>query len=401
VKESYLPNGFQVRLYTNYRVKKEVNVKYSTTSGDIMAGNRPLSGGIRRQGCPPDRAIMAAMRSAALLLSICAGTLWCQQFMPPTGRGCPAAVLGGPCGRRLMSARSDDGVTFTRTNRIVTDQGDVPDLVVDGNGWIYLYYVGATVGQEINKLAVAISRDAGETWTFQRAALEGFEGWSEPVDPDVPDPAGWHLSRFPYDGRGRHSPAHLVRGRNRRHPLHAPRPGVRSTGRSTRPEHPADRRYLAHFRRRPDVAAWRQLARHFRRRRYLHLRRRGAVRQRRAPARGLQRIAVDGGYRFYAFTHDAPPVINSFFTTDGVTWIPDPGTRLEMDASTGLESEGVKDAAVVRLPDGSFFMIYVTGIQESAAPVANDLDFRPDAGSRVMNASLPKPGVDAFRRRAS
>ncbi len=84
-----------------------------------------------------------------------------------------------------MLARSADGFNFTRANQIVTDQGDVPDLVVDAEGVVYLYYVGATVGRELNKIAVAISRDRGETWTYHKAVLEGFEGMTEPVDPDV------------------------------------------------------------------------------------------------------------------------------------------------------------------------------------------------------------------------
>jgi hypothetical protein len=43
-------------------------------------------------------------------------------------------------------------------------------------GWLYLYYIGATVGTEFNKPAVAISRDGGETWAFRKVILEGFEG---------------------------------------------------------------------------------------------------------------------------------------------------------------------------------------------------------------------------------
>ena len=53
-----------------------------------------------------------------------------SDFLPPQG-----SVEGpgkfGPWTNRLMIAVSDDGLNFTRTNRVITDQGDVPDLVQD------------------------------------------------------------------------------------------------------------------------------------------------------------------------------------------------------------------------------------------------------------------------------
>ncbi|MGQ9758992.1 MAG: hypothetical protein ACUVQ5_00235 [Candidatus Methanomethylicaceae archaeon] len=75
-------------------------------------------------------------------------------------------------------------------------------------------------------------------------------------------------------------------------------------------------------------------------------------------------IAVPGGYRFYTFSHGDAPAIYSFFTRDGIVWTADSGTRLSLDTSTGLESWGVKDLAVLRLSDGSYFMVYVTEIPE-------------------------------------
>jgi hypothetical protein len=68
---------------------------------------------------------------------------------------------------------------------VITDQGDVPDLLQDRRGWIYLYYIGWTVGSERNKIVAAISQDGGRTWIYKKAVLAGFEGMSDPVDPDV------------------------------------------------------------------------------------------------------------------------------------------------------------------------------------------------------------------------
>jgi len=304
-----------------------------------------------------------------------------SDFTPPMGRGCPPEVRGGPCGKRLLSAWSADGLTFTRSNRIVTDQGDVPDAVVDHRGWIYLYYVGTNLGEVRHGLAVAISADHGQTWIYKKAILEGLEGMSDPVDPDV---------QILPDGTFRlYVTAGL--GKDRVRTWYAEgTDGIRFEKKGVAfdpPGEPLDPTTVC------INGTW-------------HIFAGGATREPGANWHGTSpdgawfvfdeekpflkdgllhavsnAIAVEGGYRMYAFTHRAPPVINSFFTTDGVTWTPEPGARLEMDAAAGLESAGVKDAAVARLVDGSFYMVYVTEIGEpSAGPLAWDLDFRPDPG---------------------
>ncbi|MFN4133147.1 MAG: hypothetical protein ACK4GQ_02120 [Candidatus Hadarchaeales archaeon] len=90
-----------------------------------------------------------------------------SDFTPPKGA---AAGPGehGPWSMRPMSATSTDGLTFTRTNQVITDQGDVPDLVQDNKGWIYLYYVGWTGGTEQSKTVVAISQDGGSSWCTKK-----------------------------------------------------------------------------------------------------------------------------------------------------------------------------------------------------------------------------------------
>lgn len=183
-----------------------------------------------------------------------------SDFTPPTGRGAGAFGIG-PWIMRLMSATSADGLVFNRTNQVITDQGDVPDLVQDARGWIYLYYVGWTVGSERNRLVVAISRDEGRNWVYKKTLLEGFEGMSDPVDPDV-------------------------------------------------------------------------------------------------------QILPDGTFRLYV-------------TASSLSF-KHPRTYYAESA------------------DGSYFMVYVSQIPERApAPVAAELNFIPDPGIRVDNASLPKPGLDA------
>jgi hypothetical protein len=329
---------------------------------------------------------------AAAILATCA---WGQPtFTPPTGRGCPADVTGGPCGKRLMLARSSDGLNFTHTGRIVADQGDVPDLAIDDAGVLYLYYMSATIGSEYNKMAVAVSRDGGGSWIFYRVLLEGFEDMTEPVDPDVQIlPGGAFRLYVTCSRRGERLRTWYAEGTD----------GIRFARRGVAFEPPGEpldpNAFFA-------GGVW-------------HIFAGGMTSQPGANWHGTSSdgvsftfdgeytlskdgqphavsntIAVDGGYRSFAFPHNVPPVINSFFSRDGVEWTAEAGTRLALDVSSGLESDGVKDAAVVRLPGGGFLMVYVTVIAEPAAPAASDLDFRPDPGVRVDRASLPKPGVD-------
>lgn len=73
-------------------------------------------------------------------------------------------------------------------------------------------------------------------------------------------------------------------------------------------------------------------------------------------------LAVESGYRYYGFVQsgDGSSTIRSVFTAAGVEWTIDPGNRLELDTANGLESVGVKDPAVTRLPDGRYMMVYST-----------------------------------------
>lgn len=312
-------------------------------------------------------------------------------FIPPRGRGCPLDVSGGPCGKRLLSARSADGLTFARTNRVVTDQADVPDLVVDRRGWMYLYYVGTNVGTVRHGMAVAISRDGGETWIYKNVILKGFEGMSDPVDPDVQvlDDGTFRLYATASEP-GRPPKTWYAEGTD----------GIRFERRGLAfdpPGAPLD----------PSTVQINGI---------WHIFAGGETRQLNANWHGLSAdgrwfvfdeeklflkdgkahavsniIAVEGGYRLYAFTHGAERIINSFFSVDGVSWTAEPGARLVMDPFTGLESGGVKDAAVVRLADGAYFMVYVTEIKEPPFSLPR----------RQSGGSLRAPEGDAGSERPS
>lgn len=89
-----------------------------------------------------------------------------------------------PYQRRIMTAISYDGLTFTQNDRWVCDQCHVPDAVVK-EGKIYLYYSGWIVGDRINTSVVAVSDDKGQTWTYKYLELTNRDTIDRVVDPDV------------------------------------------------------------------------------------------------------------------------------------------------------------------------------------------------------------------------
>ncbi|MBI2566777.1 MAG: hypothetical protein HYV63_07090 [Candidatus Schekmanbacteria bacterium] len=58
--------------------------------------------------------------------------------------------------------------------------------------------------------------------------------------------------------------------------------------------------------------------------------------------------------------------MHSFSTTDGTEWVADPGPRLQVDTSSGLEGPAVVDPAVAQVATGSYLMVYVTEIPLAA-----------------------------------
>jgi hypothetical protein len=114
-------------------------------------------------------------------LAVAAGS----DFSPPLGRAAnpPAASAGE---RRLLTATSTDGVHFTATGKILTDQGNVPDVIVDSEGALRVYYIGQSIeaGKEENTV-MAISRDNGVSWEFHTLTFNDLPQPRDPSDPDV------------------------------------------------------------------------------------------------------------------------------------------------------------------------------------------------------------------------
>lgn len=82
----------------------------------------------------------------------------------------------GPWNHRLLLAVSGEGISWQKLNSILADQASVPDVIVDREGYIRVYYVDFYNGG----IVVAISRDL-ENWSYIR--VKGIS--PEWVDPSV------------------------------------------------------------------------------------------------------------------------------------------------------------------------------------------------------------------------
>ena len=109
-----------------------------------------------------------------------------SDFTPPTEKAenPPPASAGE---RRLLTATSTDGIHFTPTGEIFTEQGNVPDIVVTDEGTIYLYYIGQGIEEGKETMPVAISSDNGKTWTYHFTTRLNWPSTSDrpPSDPDI------------------------------------------------------------------------------------------------------------------------------------------------------------------------------------------------------------------------
>ncbi|MBI2899094.1 MAG: hypothetical protein HYY17_02850 [Planctomycetes bacterium] len=290
------------------------------------------------------------------------GTTLTSDFTPPTGKVAGPADHG-PWSNRLMVATSPDGLNFTRTYEVISDQADVPDLVIDSQGWLRLYYLGWTVGTENNKVVVAISTDGGGTWAYKRVNLSGFTGMSSPVDPDVQLLSSGTFRMFvtsdPNDGAGPRT--YLAEGTDG---INFSKVGVAFSVPGKAVLDPTTLQTGAgwHLFAGGSVSApganWHATSADGKNFAYVGEQSFTYVGTPCAVSNGL---AVPGGYRFYGFTQAASSIV-SFFSADGETWTSEPGTRLTLDTASGLEAHGVKDAAVIRLANGTYLMVYVTEI---------------------------------------
>lgn len=265
----------------------------------------------------------------------------------------------GPWASRQLLAFSDDGVHFTRANRILINQADVPNALVTPGGEIRVYFVLFCPAEQFNRLGVAVSRDA-ENWQYYLVDVRGLENIQpQPVDPTVVlTPNGQYRLYFTSAPPGRGSKPRSYSAISDDGFTFEMEAGERF---AVEGQHVLD----------PNVLqigdTWHYFAGGVPQSNYHATSPDGLTFARQADitlnnflfANGA---ALPNGYRYYGFvqTSGEKTALYSAFSEDGKTWTLESAPLLEVDESTGLESEGVKDPAVTRLPDGRYLLVYGT-----------------------------------------
>lgn len=287
-----------------------------------------------------------------------AGDVWVDDFTPPSevDRGYEGH---GPFEHRLLTATSEDGVTWEKTNILLVEQGNTPDMAIKDDV-IYLYYTGGNFDGKEQGIAVALSKDGGESWTFKRLTIEGYTSSTTPGDPDIilledgtfrlyftaqiegeEGPGIFYAEgtdglNFTYKGKAFSadgytvidSSAFIVNGEWMMLTFNGFDVGVIHGSSS-------DGGRTFEFIKSEDII-------------YKH-----------QPYFMANPLTLeDGSVRFYAFQFTN---FRSFISEDGLSWEDEGHTLLEYEEGANeLEGFYIKDPAVVQLEDGTYLMVYVT-----------------------------------------
>ncbi|MEO0125911.1 MAG: T9SS type A sorting domain-containing protein [candidate division WOR-3 bacterium] len=286
-----------------------------------------------------------------------------------------------------MIAISSDGLHWQRLNLIMSDSADVPDALVGPDRNVYVYFQGLWTHTR-DGIMVGISANGIDNWRFYQVVIPGTQTWpGHPCDPDIifrndtfrlyftGDPIGDRnpetYSAISLDGLNFtleegvrfQIPGSLVLD-----------PSLLWTGDTLQyfaGGAPPGENWHAHssdgllFFPRPNFSIESLMM-----------------------ANGIS--LPQGGYRFYGFNNNPNSSgIRSIFSLDGENWVLEPGYRLQIDSTNGLESRYVKDPAVI-LKDSIFIMYYVTrkpmgGIEGSGQlPTYSSIKIFPNPANSIV-----------------
>lgn len=277
-----------------------------------------------------------------------------SDFTPPTGTAKGPGELG-PWNNRLILATSEDGQQFESIDLLISDQADVPELVMNEEGRIFLYYIAWTAGERHDTLAVAISDDQGATWAYKYTEFTGWTGERSlhPVDPDVIrlDNGDFRLY-FTQFGETHYADSSdgihfeygdlAFSGEGNRNILD---PNIILIG---------DIYHLYGGGGPDNWHATSSDGKTFTEEDGL-----------RVSSDGLDfmmsnGIQVEDIYRYWGFSNQGEDV-HSWVSTDGYSWESE-GVSLAFDENNAMQKGHVKDSSVIQLEDGSFLMVYVTQV---------------------------------------
>jgi hypothetical protein len=124
---------------------------------------------------------------ATLLVAFSANSQISPDFEPCIGSGGESGLNN----LRLLVAKSNDGMNWTRTNLVLADRSSVADGLVLTSGRLLVYYVAGCIEvsgseQPANHIKIAVSDDLGKSWTYKDVQFNNLpSGGTLPVDPNV------------------------------------------------------------------------------------------------------------------------------------------------------------------------------------------------------------------------
>lgn len=286
----------------------------------------------------------------------CCCNYFINDFTPPTGAG-SAVDPESPAFHRLIKATSIDGINFVTSNVLITDQGASPNLILKNNV-LYLYYTGWTVGNMINTIAVAVSNDYGNTWSFKYCNFNGFNSPAKPIFPDPILMPNGNIRMF----------ASTIISAKRAIICYESTDGTNFNFIDTAAYNPINHIFDSNaFQYNGN---WYMYATNAVNPNHWFLSSFNGINFNISGNKvfldGIDQHFITKGYQSgsdYRFFSSFQPKknIKSFISSDAINWVPEPGFRLIFGGSP-LELAYVKDPAVIKLPDNTYLMIYVSRI---------------------------------------
>ena len=289
-----------------------------------------------------------------------------NDFTPPSGKSTDTKISGyGPWNTRILIATSTDGLTWTRTNTILSDQADVPDAILDSSEKLFVYYI--TWAKEVrNKIVVAISEDSGKTWSYKKTSVDTQSSWASPVDPDVvlleDGIIRMYFTSDPNDGSG----PRTYSATSSDGVTFTMDSGTRFAKSGSMVLDPTVLKigetwnyYAGGISQDKNYHATSTDGITFTEQNYISFSDGFKM------GNGIKK--ADGKYWYYGFEGGMPtvsfhPSIKAVESTDGVTWTSIDNSKFSVDTSGGLETDFVKDPAIVQVADGTYLLFYVTEI---------------------------------------
>lgn len=280
-------------------------------------------------------------------------------FTPPTGKATnPPPQSAGE--RRILIATSNDGITFTPTGIALTEQGNVPDMVIDANGMISIYYVGQDIENGKETTAVARSTDNGGTWNYYYLDFVNYPSPRDPSDPDVVILPDGTYRMYYTDNLSKQNDDLGIQYADSADGITFTYKGI-----ALNPDFPVIDSTTFYF-----GGKWHMYVLDFKKpsqyyasstdgKTFTTTQDSVAFQANVTNFIGSNPLITSTDVRLFGFG-DASQDIGSVRSTDGITWTAESGSRLVKNSSSTLGGSYLQDLSVGKMANGTYLMVYVT-----------------------------------------